>query len=232
MDLDTDLILKHLTVLLVDDNYDSSAALYSLLSNRFSEVLLAHTAERALDMLAEESVDMIITDICLPGMDGLKLVEHIRQTHDSIVPVIVVTAHGDHDHLMRAANLQVDGLVIKPLNPRKLNSAMANAVKRLKHTITPVQLHAAVGYHPLHKTLRVDDREISLGSKECRLLDLLVRNRHQLVTKQEIYDSVWPNEDISESALKNLLAELRKKLSYNIIRNRHGAGWVLESRQT
>lgn len=228
--METELILKQLTLLLVDDTPGSSAAMYSLLSNQFNTVTLAHDAERALELLAERPIDMVITDICLPGMDGLELIGQLRQSGD-MVPVIVVSAHSDNEYLMRAANLQIDGFVSKPLTGSKLNTALKNALRRLEHVVTPVQLNSSVSYHPLHKTLMVDGVEVSLGSKESRLLEFLVKNRHRLVSKQEIYDSVWQGEEASESALKNLLAELRKKLRYDIIRNRHGAGWILEGRQ-
>jgi DNA-binding winged helix-turn-helix (wHTH) protein len=73
----------------------------------------------------------------------------------------------------------------------------------------------------------VDHGEVSLGNKECLLLELLLLNTHRVVKKGEIFAAVWPDEIVSESALKNLLGELRKKLKYPIIQNRHGQGWIL-----
>ncbi|MCK5335832.1 MAG: winged helix-turn-helix domain-containing protein, partial [Gammaproteobacteria bacterium] len=84
-------------------------------------------------------------------------------------------------------------------------------------------------YHPLTKTLKIDQQEVSLGNKECLLLELLLHKNHRVVSKQEISDTVWPDDLMSESALKNLLGELRKKLKVDIIKNQPARGWTLST---
>jgi DNA-binding response OmpR family regulator len=226
--MDRDFILKHLHLLLVDDNLDNNAALYSLASSLFKEVSLVRDAETALEILAMRNIDLIITDIRLPGMDGLDLVKHIR-SNDTMIPLIVLSAHTDKEYLIRAANLQVDGYITKPLNTAKLDEALERSVRRLQHYVCPVRINSTITYHPLQKTLEVDEQQVSLGGKECKLLDLLILNRNKVVNKKQIHEVIWPDEIVSESALKNLLGELRKKLRYNVIMNRHGLGWTLAS---
>lgn len=221
-------ILKHLNLLLVDDNYQSHAELYSLFSPIFKSITLAQDAEMALALYEQSPIDIIISDIKMPGRDGLYFIEQIRKTN-TLIPIIVLSAHTDSDYLFRAANLQVDGYITKPLNYKKLECALDRAVSRLEHRIEPIQVSDTITYHPLLKTLHVDSEEVSLGNKECLLLELLLYNTHRVVSKQDIHDAVWPEEIVSESALKNLLGELRKKLKYDVIKNRHGMGWTLAS---
>ncbi len=228
LQIDTDFTLKHLHLLLVDDSPGNNAALYSLVSTLFKEVSLARDAETALEILSKQNIDLVITDICLPGMDGLSLIEHIR-SDNTIMPLIVLSAHTDREYLLRAANLQVDGYIPKPLNSMKLDEALSRAVRRLQHQVRPIRINRTITYHPLHKTLEVDDRQVSLGGKESKLLDLLALNRNNVVSKEQIHAMIWPDEVVSESALKNLLGELRKKLRYDVIKNRHGLGWTLAS---
>lgn len=219
-------ILKHLNLLLVDDNHKSHAELYSLFSPLFKSITLAQNVDMALMHYEEKPIDIIISDIKMPGRDGLSFIEEIRKTNN-LIPIIVLSAHTDNEYLLRAANLQIDGYITKPLNFKKLDSALERAVSRLEHRIEPIHVSDAITYHPLLKTLHVDGEEVSLGNKECVLFELLIYNTHRIVSKQDIHDAVWPEEIVSESALKNLLGELRKKLKYDVLKNRHGQGWII-----
>ena len=224
----TSLILKNLNLLFVDDNSRISAEIYTLFSTIFKTISLAHDAASAIKICEAQMIDIIITDIEMPGMDGLSFVEHIRQTNTSI-PIIILSAHTDNDYLFRAANLQIDGYITKPLNFKKLEQTLAKSAKRLEHLVSSINISNNITYHPLNKMLEVDSKEVSLGNKEYLLLELLLHKQHRIVSKQEIQESVWPNDLMSESALKNLLGELRKKLKYDIIKNQPARGWILNS---
>lgn len=218
--------LQHLNLLLIDDSHQSNAELYSVFSSIFKTITFAHDAANALDAYAQGTIDIIISDIQLPDIDGLTIIEEIR-TSNARIPIIILSAYTNKEYLLRAANLQIDGYVTKPLNFKKLESALERAVARLEHRIQPIQIAASVTYHPLQKVLEVDGEEVSLGNKECLLLELLVHTNRRVVSKEAIHEAVWPDEIVSESALKNLLGELRKKLKYDLIKNRHGLGWYL-----
>lgn len=222
------LVLKHLNLLLVDDNHRTHAELYSLFAPMFKTITMAQDSETALHHFESRPVDLIITDIKMPGIDGLAFIERIR-TLNREIPILILSAHTDQEYLFRAANLQIDGYITKPLNFKKLESALERTVAKLHHRVEPMHISGAITYHPLLKSLNVDNRAVSLGSKECALLELFLKCPHKVISKQDIHDAVWPNEIVSESALKNLLSELRKKLKYEVIMNRHGLGWILST---
>jgi len=222
----TNQILKQLNLLFIDDNYNIGAEIYSIFSSIFKSVTLAQDTESALAHYKKNTTDIIISDIEMPGTDGLTLIENIRLT-DSFIPIIFLTAHTQSHYLMRAANLQIDGYVTKPLNFKKLQVALDRAVTRLEGRISSIAITEQIEYHPLFKTLKVDNQEISLGNKEQLLLDLLILKNHKLISKQEIQEAVWADNLMSESALKNLLGELRRKLKYNVIENKPARGWIL-----
>jgi two-component system, OmpR family, response regulator VanR len=222
------LILKNLNLLFVDDNPRISAEIYSIFSSIFNNITLAHNACTALSIFQEKPIDLIITDIEMPGEDGLTLIEKIRDA-DQEVPIIILSAHSDHQYLMRAANLRIDGYITKPISFHKLNTALAKTVQRLEHKVSAIKLSPQIVYHPLLKVLYVDGQEVSLGTKECLLLELLLYKHHRVVGRTEIADIVWPDHDMTESALKNLISELRKKLKYDLIKNQPSRGWILNT---
>jgi DNA-binding winged helix-turn-helix (wHTH) protein len=93
----------------------------------------------------------------------------------------------------------------------------------------PIQFTRNVTYLPMHQTLMVDNIETSLGKKECKLLELLIFNKNTITTKDEIIYTIWPNQDVTDSAVKNLLNELRRKLTSNLIKNQPSRGWYIDS---
>ena len=169
--MQTSLILKNLNLLFIDDNICISAEIYSLFSTIFKTISLAQDAESVMKYYTEKTIDMIITDIELPGMDGLSFIESIRLTNTSI-PIIILSAHSDNQYLFRAANLQIDGYINKPLNFKKIESIFARSASRLEHLVNSINITDKIIYHPLMKTLEVNDKEVSLGNKECRSVNL------------------------------------------------------------
>ena len=224
----TKLILKQLNLLFIDDSYNIGAEIYPIFSPMFNSVTLAHDAESALSHFKNKNINIIISDIEMPGENGLSLIEKIRST-DPYIPIVMLSAHTNSDYLMQAANLQIDGYITKPISYKKLNIALDRAVLRLENRIDTITITEDISYHPLLKTLTVDQQEVSLGNKEQLLLELLISKSHKVVNKQEIKDTVWTEDSMSESALKNLLGELRNKLKYDVIKNKPARGWILNT---
>jgi DNA-binding response OmpR family regulator len=224
--MNTKLILKNLNLLFVDDDHHISAAIDSIFSLMFKSITLAENSKTALDFFNQKSIDIVITDIEMPEADGFSLIESIRQL-DPEIPIIILSAYSSTHYLMHAANLRIDGYITKPLSFNKLDSVLDRVAKRLEHKVSYYNLNNQVVYHPLHKMLFVDNQEVSLGQKECMLLELLLTNNHRIVGKPEIAATIWANTDMTESALKNLISELRKKLKYDLIKNQPSRGWIL-----
>ncbi len=225
--LNNALILKKLNLLFVEDNIATCADAYNLLSGFFNAMYLAHDVENALKTLSNEHIDIIITDIQMPSVDGLCFIEQLRQCNNQ-TSVIILSAFTNTEYLLRATNLQIDGYMTKPLNFKKLNIALENVVKRIGTRLNFIQIKPDVRYDITQKRLFVANEEVSLGRKECLLLELFISSQNKTVSKSEINQVIWANEEMTDSALKNLLGELRKKLRYDVIKNQPARGWYLE----
>ena len=130
--------LSELTLLLVEDNRETQELIASLLQPHFSHIYRASTADEALQLYRKKRPDIILSDIYMPGISGLELARKIRSENREI-PILLLSAHNDTETLLQAANLMIDGFVIKPVLEvdhllRRLREA-AERIPRNKTTI-------------------------------------------------------------------------------------------------
>jgi len=128
--------LKNYTVLYVEDNLDISEEVSFFLENYVKELYVANNGEEGLAAYEKYKPDIIISDIQMPKMNGLEMIEKIRKV-DSIVPIIVTTAFNEADYLLRAIRLHVDEYQIKPLNMKSL-------MRSLEKVTEPMALRAQI----------------------------------------------------------------------------------------
>lgn len=220
--------LKALHLLFIDDDISISADVYALFSPIFKSVHLAHDTKAAMEIYQTQHIDIIISDIELKKNEsGLSIVEKIRES-DQEIAVIILSAFSKQEYLLAAANLRVDGYLIKPLNFDKLYSVLEKIVIRIKPYKTSLHITEGIYYDFVQKSLTVNNEVIPMGNKERTLLEMLLNNKNSAVTKERIINKVWDNKAVSESAIKSLFSELRKKLQSNVIVNIHKVGWMIK----
>lgn len=125
-------LLKRLSVLLVEDNDDARKQFAQLLGLWLGPVHVAANGREGLRMYQEHSPDLVITDILMPEMDGLTMVEHIKDQNPDAV-MIVTTALGEQEHLLRAIDLGVDRYITKPIVSQLLLDAVYKAARAVVH---------------------------------------------------------------------------------------------------
>ncbi len=119
------------TVLVVDDEKSILASLGGVLTDEGYGVLRAENAEKALDILQEETVDVVMLDIWLPGMDGIETLQEIKKTHAHL-PVIMISGHGSIQTAVRATKLGAFDFIEKPLSLEKVILSVENALKLVR----------------------------------------------------------------------------------------------------
>lgn len=226
------LILKNLSLLLVDGQTSSAAEVYAYLSPKVKQMGLAHDYEAAFNYLNTNRVDILLVDIVLHGeLAGLKLIEKVRE-FDLHTPIIILSSNTQQEHLLTAINHGIDGFLTKPLNKKALTTSLNKVIERLKDRFSQITINDNVLYDFNQKKLQVDQELIKLGPKERTLLELLLVNKNKSVSKTQIRQHIWQQQQMTESALKSLFAELRKKLKYNVIINIPSIGWMIQTQQT
>ncbi len=224
--LDPNLLLfKQKTVLYVEDDKTTREQTAAILKLMFKEVVSAKSAEEAISLFDCGGIDLVLADIGLPGNDGLHLVKTIREDN-YFVPVVMLTSMGGAEQLLQAANLAVDGYIIKPFELNSLINTLSKAIQRgdsNKERI--IEFAGNAFFNTSTQEISVDGEVIPLGKKERELLEILVSAHPKTVGICEIENKLWPMEPVGDSALKNLVLRMRKKLGDEIIVSVKAAGY-------
>lgn len=224
------LLLKGKSVLLTEDDTIARTQISEILEMLFAKVYTAENGHEAYRMYEDESPDIIITDSKIPKKDGLSLIKRVRQ-NDYNIPILLMTNFAEPELLFDAVNLSVDGCLIKPIELEKLTFSLCRAIQRTQKNEGLIVLGSNLFYNSATKELYHNGAVVTLGVKEQELLLLLIKNRHATVSKNEIAEALWPLDPICESAIKNIILRLRKKLGLDIIISVRGIGYRLDTRK-
>ncbi|MCX8028102.1 MAG: response regulator [Thermodesulfovibrionales bacterium] len=118
-------------ILVVDDDKTTRKLLSLYLKSKGHEVVTAENGLEALEKLGTESVNLVVTDMNMPYMDGIELVKNIRNEETvSHIPIIMVTTEADEDEKKRAFEAGVDDYLVKPTNAEQINSSILKILKK------------------------------------------------------------------------------------------------------
>ncbi|MGN1003883.1 MAG: response regulator transcription factor [Oscillospiraceae bacterium] len=225
---------KH-TVLICDDNMAIHSSLTSYLKAEGIEVISAFDGETALQELRRQSVDVMVLDVMLPGMDGYEVCREVRKFSD--VHIIMLSAKGEE--LDRIVGLEVgaDDYVSKPFSPREVVIRIKKALKRLYPKQEPKKLTLAeLTILPDSYEVYIRNQKVDLTSKETDVLSFLVSNAGKALTREHILNAAWGYEYCGDTrVVDSLIKRLRQKLPADgvhfAIRSIYGVGYKIEELQ-
>ncbi|MDX1295740.1 MAG: DNA-binding response regulator, partial [Sulfurimonadaceae bacterium] len=202
-------LMKNLNALYVEDDPIVAEQTRTLLENYFSTVYYCSNAEDGLKVLEEQPVHLLITDIELPGMNGLELCETIRKSNNQM-PIFITTMHNHKDLLMKAVKLNLVDYLVKPITVSNITESLSESLERLyQNGQLEYQINKTTFFYPMQDELKKDGQTVSLTMNEAKLLQLLFEHKNQVVDKTTIEHTVHPDEPMSDSAYKNLIYRLR-----------------------
>jgi two-component system KDP operon response regulator KdpE len=209
-------------VLVVDDDEPLRRALQISLKARGFQVTAAADGATALLAARENNPEIVILDLGLPDMDGMKVLAEIRRS--SSIPVIVLSARIDSADKVQALDMGADDYVTKPFGMDELLARLRAAIRRADTApqSEPVVVTASFTVDLKAKTVIRDGATVHLTPTEWQLLEILVRRRGSLVTHAELLRDVWGPVYVNETHyLRVYLAQLRRKLEPEPARPRH-----------
>ncbi|MFP5112538.1 response regulator transcription factor [Bacillaceae bacterium C204] len=205
-------------VLVVDDEAEIRDVIHIYLRNEGFQVLEAEDGVQALEIVNSTSIQLIILDVMMPNLDGIKTCMKIRET--SMVPIIMLSAKGEDIDKITGLTTGADDYLTKPFNPLEL-IARVKAQLRRQH-FTPRETDRSVfTLHDLvfdkHKHfVSVSGKEVSLTPREFSILELLTDYPGQVFSADKIYETIWDEPSgYSENTVMVHIRNLRDKIEEN-----------------
>jgi two-component system, OmpR family, response regulator len=220
-------------VLLIEDDRETAHEITAELVHRGFDVDWAGTGIEGLDKARAAEADAMIVDRLLPGVDGLTIIEVVRQERVR-TPVLVLSALGAVDDRVRGLRAGGDDYLTKPFAIVELVARLEALLRRPaedRHTmlrVGPLELDL------LARTAKRGDRAIDLLPREFRLLEYMMRRKDQLLTRAMLFEEVWNYKFVPQSNLVDVhMGRLRRKVDWAeerpMIHNIRGEGFVLRA---
>jgi len=206
-------------VLIVDDEQDLCEILQFNLIAAGYEADVAYSAEEALDRLssihpqASHPFDLLLLDVMMPRLSGFELAERLKADEQTAqLPIIFLTAKDTEEDTLAGFRLGADDYVTKPFSVREVVARVNAVLKRNQPPTTLLQYEGLV-VDQNSKTVSIDNIAADLTRTEFELLALLLGHRGRVFSRQELIDSVWPDDVIvTERSVDVSITRLRKKL--------------------
>ena len=170
-------------VLLVDDDVELVDLLRAYLASDGFAITVAHAGEAALELFAAKPPDIAVIDVMMPGLSGIEVLRRMRAR--SNLPVLLLTARGDDESRILGLELGADDYVAKPCTPRELSARLRAILRRtLVRSAAPGSLSVGdLALYPAQRRITWHDQELPLTNAEFNLLELLIQNAGQVVSK-------------------------------------------------
>jgi len=219
--------LKKVNILFLEDNEEFAKNTTELLSIYFKKVYHVNSIKSAYEIIDDYKIDFIITDIKLQDGNGLEFIKQLRD-NDYSTPIIILSSYKNEKLLLQAIPLHVEAYELKPLSYEKFENLIETISKVLKPK-NIITINNELRYNTKSKEILYRYQKIQLTKKEINFVEYLVKKSPGIVSPDMIQVNVWENKIMSNSAIKNLILRLRKKVPTQFIVNVGGVGYKLAS---
>lgn len=220
-------------ILVVEDDRGISRFIKKGLTEEGFAVDTVFDGEEALHLCLSQPYDLIVLDIMLPEMSGFEVLKTVRKK-GSYVPVIFLTAKDDQKDIIHGLNLGADDYLVKPFSFKELLARIRAVVRRGQKQQEMNQITIGdLSLNLLNRTAERGGRQIELSAKEFLLLEYLMKNAGQVLTRTMILDKVWgydfdTSSNIIDVHINRLRAKIDKPFDQNLLHTIKGVGYVLQ----
>ena len=227
-----------MTILVCDDDKEIVDAIEIYLQQEGYSVEKVYDGEQALEVLKTKSVDLMIIDVMMPKLDGIRATLQVRQS--SSIPIIILSAKTEDADKILGLNVGADDYMTKPFNPLELVARVKSQLRRYTTLSSAVQGEAVYEAGGLVmnddlKKVTVDGEEVRLTPIEYNILLLLMKNKGKVYSISQIYEEIWNEEAIgADNTVAVHIRHIREKIEINPREPRYlkvvwGVGYKIET---
>ena len=226
-------------ILVCDDDKEIVEAIEIYLTQDGHQVLEAYDGIEAVEILKKESVDLLIMDIMMPRMDGIRATLKIREENN--IPIIILSAKSEDADKILGLNIGADDYITKPFNPLELVARVKSHLRRYMQlgstTIKESEAVYTVGGLAINDDLKevtVDGEQVKLTPIEYNILLLLVKHQGKVFSIDQIYENIWNENAVGvDNTVAVHIRHIREKIEINPKEPRYlkvvwGVGYKIE----
>lgn len=225
---------KMTKILLVEDDDQIASYLGELLRAEGFDTQISGSKKEAGECLLAQAFDLVLLDVSLPDGNGFSICAEIKREYE--IPVIFLTASGDEYSVVAGLDMGADDYIAKPFRPRELISRIRSVLRRCKkeqRILSCGDLRVNVSL----ATVTKGEKELFLSALEYRLLLLLLQNKGQILTRNQLLEEIWDasGEYVNDNTLSVYMKRLREKIEENpqsprLLHTIRGIGYRMEER--
>lgn len=209
-------------ILVVDDDKEIVESIEIFLKNEGYNVYKAYNGMEALDVLVNNDVHLILMDIMMPKLDGIKATIKIREEKN--IPIILVSAKSEDTDKIMGLNIGADDYITKPFNLLELIARVKSNLRRYMNLGNfsneslqqDILKSGGLELNTSTKEVKVDSLNVKVTPIEYRILELLLRNKGRVFSIDEIYEKVWKEESFNvENTVAVHIRRIREKIEIN-----------------
>ena len=214
-------------LLLAEDDAMLGTSMEKALTQAGFTVDWVRNGQHALNALQEQTYDVVLLDIGLPEIDGLQVLQHMRQRRQA-TPVLMVTARDAIRDRVAGLNQGADDYLTKPFDLDELVARIHALARRQPSQANPTLQMGRLALSPIEREVRLGDKLLSLSQREFDLLQALMQKPGSVLSVEQLESKLYGwGEEISSNAIEVHLHHLRRKLGEPWIRNVRGVGYKL-----
>ena len=218
---------------MVEDEKSISGFIKAILSSNGFDVIVAYSGNEAFSMISSHCPDIVILDLGLPDMDGMQIIEAVRQWTQR--PILVVSARSHERDKVMALEKGADDYITKPFEPLEVAAKVRAHLRRagIQGAFEKENNRIEVGSLILDCDERVvinNGTTIELTKAEYKVLELFMQHPRRVFTKEQIYEYAWENEYVvDDNTIRVIISRLRDKIGDDTIKTIRGLGYRLET---
>ena len=223
-------------VLVVEDDQRMASLLDQGLTEEGYVVVAAYTGTEGYSIASTSPFDLIVLDVMLPGMDGFELARRLRRSQ-VLTPILMLTARDTKQDMIQGLDLGADDYLKKPFDFEVFCARVRAAIRRGPATMEVVLRAGPLEVNTTNRAVNVLGRTVALSKTEYALLELLLRRKGQVVSREAILEEVWGwDRNVESNTLDAFMRLLRSKIDQSpgqsLIQTVRGIGYCLEVRDT
>ena len=219
------------TILLVEDHDDLAATIGAFLEDSGFAMDYAADGSIALNLLEDNHYDLIILDLMLPKVDGMKVCKKLRDRGDS-TPILMLTARDQLEDKLEGFESGADDYLVKPFDMEELSARVNALIRRARGEVSDGAIRIGdLVFDP--RTMRVerDNKRLNLSPTSIRILRILMRESPRLVSREQLENELWgdmlPDSDTLRSHMYNLRKSIDRPFETKLLHTVQGMGFKL-----